>query len=77
MSIDRCRRCDALVDTDAHPDSYVRGVCICEHCQDDAERWTCHFCGAPCAEGDDACDKCNEDSMRLELDETNHEGNSQ
>lgn len=34
MSIDICVDCNCRVDTDAHPDSYDYGQCLCPRCMD-------------------------------------------
>lgn len=47
MSVDRCSRCSALVDTDNEPEAYVQiadmrkreeYICLCRGCRDDRER---------------------------------------
>jgi hypothetical protein len=45
MSIDRCKHCHDLVDTDDDPDAYQAGdFCVCEACREEHYVWCCN-CG--------------------------------
>lgn len=40
MSLDNCKKCGLLIDTDEDPECYFRGIkdtCLCEDCQADFE----------------------------------------
>lgn len=34
MSIDSCKKCGTIVDTDFNPEAYDLGKCLCSNCQD-------------------------------------------